>query len=276
MVGVNFSGADYAYPYAALFHYPVVVQSDHDKKMLLLWSAYANRILAFRVSADVKGRDLEVVSMPANALLVYDSRTGQFINGLKGLTIDGRRPSGFLAPLLTTKTTWRRWIAAHPECRVMALRRRSRRERALPAPSRPILPAYQIPGQPPGDVASRSASRRVTIVGWVRPTALIALVSTAPINLAADGAPTLLFRPTAEGAARAFEGQFGKDPTTLAAAPGAPWFIKASEDRRRPRSASPPSAAFRETETNTIWTIDGTGIAGRPIGGETPQAGRGR
>ncbi len=109
VVGVSFAGGEYAYPYAALFRAPVIIQSERDSRMVLLWSAYANRVLAFRVNEGVKARNLEVVSTPANAPLIYDARHGQFINGLKGLTLDGRTPSGFGLPLRTTKTTWKRW-----------------------------------------------------------------------------------------------------------------------------------------------------------------------
>ena len=165
VVGVEFGDTSYAYPYAALFRAPVVLQSEHDNRLILLWSAYANRALAFRVSGAIRGRDLEVVSEPANALLVYDTRHGQFINGLKGLTTTGRIPAGFGAPLLTTKATWKQWRGDHPDGKFLARTRPGRGRRTArpsarrpsrsspPTPCRATGPAPRRPG--PGGAGSR-------------------------------------------------------------------------------------------------------------------------
>ena len=43
IVGLTFGDDHFAYPYAALFSTPIVIQADHEKRMMLIWSAYANR-----------------------------------------------------------------------------------------------------------------------------------------------------------------------------------------------------------------------------------------
>jgi len=92
VVGVEFEEQAYAFPYQSLYSTPVVIQSDREKRMMLLWSPFANVARAFAMDRQTKARELDIVSMPANALLVYNARIGQFINGLTGLTPKGDRP----------------------------------------------------------------------------------------------------------------------------------------------------------------------------------------
>jgi hypothetical protein len=117
--GVTFGDATYAYPYSALFATPAILQADHEKRMILMWSAFANRALAMPIGQELRSRDLEVVSTPANALLLYNSRRGEFINGLTGQTPQHERPKGFAAalPLRTAKMPWGDWRSLHPESR---------------------------------------------------------------------------------------------------------------------------------------------------------------
>ncbi|MGH7215491.1 MAG: DUF3179 domain-containing (seleno)protein, partial [Tepidisphaeraceae bacterium] len=119
VVGVVFEGNAYAYPYACLFITPVVIQQDYDQRMMIVWSAFANRALAFRIDREIKARELEIVSIPANALLLYNARVGQFINGVTGRDREGKPPAGVREALPVTKTTWARWRATHPQSRVM-------------------------------------------------------------------------------------------------------------------------------------------------------------
>jgi hypothetical protein len=273
VVGVTFAGGEYAYPYAALFRDPVIIQTDRDSRMVLLWSAYANRVLAFRVSDAVKARNLEVVSTPANAPLIYDTRHGQFINGLKGLTLDGRTPPGFSLPLRTTKTTWKQWRSMHPDGRVMALPATG----ADAAPTRPILPAWRIPGSPPS--VPTDFARRVTVVGVRKPVVMEASdVTAAPANLLADGQQVLLFRPAPDAAPRAFDARLPAEPhlaragdasSTLAAPDtSSSWFVRLSGRRLL---AAHPDAAFIEVNSKTLWTADGSGAARTKFAGKRLQ-----
>jgi len=266
VVGVSFAGGEYAYPYAALFRAPVIIQTDRDNRMVLLWSAYANRVLAFRVSDAVKARNLEVVSTPANAPLVYDTRRGQFINGLKGLTLDGRTPAGFGQPLRTSKTTWKQWRGAHPDGKVMDWS--SDKTDAPNAPTRPILPAWRMPGSP-ADGQPAEPDRRVTVVGVRKPAVVeTSDVTVVPTNVLADGLQVLLFRPAPDALPRAFDARLpveahtagaGNASTTMPAPEtSSSWFVRLGARRVL---AAHPDAAFVEVNSNTIWTADGAGVA---------------
>src|SRR3954468_24710432 len=54
VVGLTFGDKAYAYPYAALYSTPVVITAKHDKRVLLMWSATANRALATTVKRDLR------------------------------------------------------------------------------------------------------------------------------------------------------------------------------------------------------------------------------
>ena len=99
-----------AFPFASLYSRPLVVRDLRTEPMLLMWSPFANCAMAYRIDRSIQTNELEIVSMPANALLVYNSRVGQFINGITGLTPDGHAPAGFISRIPTIKTNWALWV----------------------------------------------------------------------------------------------------------------------------------------------------------------------
>src|SRR5690606_2360284 len=128
-------------PLALLYTRPVIVQQDHDQRMMLMWSAFANRARAVRIDRELRARDLEIVSMPANALLLYNRRVGQFINGLTVQTRKGERPTGVGEPIETRKLRWEQWRTLHPQTRVL----RPPTPDRLDHPGSPVLPYYDLP-----------------------------------------------------------------------------------------------------------------------------------
>lgn len=196
VVGVEFDGSSYAYPYRQLFVTPVVLQIDFDQKFLLMWSPYANRATAVQVDRDFRARDLEIVSMPANALLLYNTRNGQFVNALTGVTPGGEAPAGFHKPLAVTKTTWAQWRAGHPTTHVMMPTRIDLGS----MPAAPVLPRYRL--RP----TSRPAEEQVTFVPATQPVAFdVQRVPAAPVNIEAGNTPVLIYRDPKTGALRCFE-----------------------------------------------------------------------
>jgi hypothetical protein len=163
-----------AYPYASLYRSPVIVQSDQEKPLILLWSPFANSAFAAQVDRSIRAEELEILSMPANALLVYNARLGQFINGVTGRTPKGEIPAGFKSVELTVKTTWRRWLALHPDTRVLIPMAPN-----LQAPARPILPGFPMPpGASPVAPDTQVALLRQGTVAAIKDS----LITTAPLN----------------------------------------------------------------------------------------------
>src|SRR5205085_10516101 len=137
VVGLTFGDKAYAYPYAGLYSTPVVIHAQHDHRILVMWSPTANRALATTVKRSLRARHLDIVSTPANALLLYDTGRGQFINGLTGLTTRGEKPPAFASPIPTAKMPCRQWRALHPGTGVLV----PRGALAAKGPRQPPVPA---------------------------------------------------------------------------------------------------------------------------------------
>lgn len=240
VVGLTLEGKNYVYPYAALYSTPAVIHAQHDKRVLVMWSAPANRALAFMVSRDLKARELDVVSTPANALLLYNTSGGVFINGLTGRTPDGREPPGFLSPVPTSKMTWRRWRAACPETQVMV----SAGRLAARAPRGPIPPTFPMPRIG----TKHEPDLKVVVIGTEKPAAVrSSSLTAAPLNLSADSVPVVAFRDPATGAVRGFRRRV--DDLS-------PRF-KANKDPAR------KGVHIVDTDTNTGWNVAGVAVHGK-------------
>jgi hypothetical protein len=236
VVGLSFEGQAYAYPYGHLYANPVVVQAEHDKRMMLMWSAYANRAVATYITRDVRARDFDVVSVPANALLLYDTRVGTFVNGVTGLTTAGKKPRGFLSPIETRKMPWGRWRALHPESKVLEPGWATDR-----MPNVPLLPSRPMPKVADGWPADMA----IVLVGAGASPAAVAseALGPAPVNLRADGVPAFVFRDPASGSPRAFDRRL---------------------DDLAPRFELNQSAgrkgAFLDVDTDSGWDVNGAAV----------------
>jgi hypothetical protein len=244
VVGLGFQDDHYAYPYATLFHYPVVAQADHDKRMLLMWSPYANRAMAVNVERDLRARELDVVSMPAGALLLYNTRIGQFINGLTARRMDGSLPQGFRTPIYTTRTTWRAWRTEHPDTRVLAAPGGGT---TAGGPTTPIVPRAHMPPLQ----SNVPADQTITLIATTQPAAVLPEELNAnPINFNAGDTPVFVFRDPA-GVARAFDRHVDVDLM--------PPF-------RTARGAGRKGAAFIDSYTDTAWSVIGVAMDGEMKG----------
>lgn len=241
VVGLIFEDRAYAFPYRALFVRPVVALVDYDKRMLLLWSAYANRAMAVNLTRDLRPRDLEVVSTPANSLVVYDRRLGQFISGVTGQLLKGGEVIGFAKPIDTTKATWSEWKNEHPDTQVMA------GWNGANLPSRPILPAFKMRVPPVPEIGTSVAMLATTQPAAVRDDVKLEL----PANITVGGTHVLLLRDRA-GRLRAFDRHVKEDLFLT--------FEPARAARRR-------DAGLIDVDTQSFWTSDGRAIDG-PLKGE--------
>ena len=239
VVGLTFGDKTYAYPYAALYSTPVVIHAQHDKRILLMWSPTANRAVATTVKRDLRARHLDVVSTPANALLVYDTARGQFINGLTGLTTRGEKPPAFGTPVPTSKMPWRQWRSLHADTVVMVPIGRM----SAKAPRQPLLPLYPLPKGVGGDAPQTP----VVVVGTASPAAVASKdLNLSPLNLTADGTPVVAFRDRRNHTARAF----ARRVDDLS-----PRF-KLNRDAVR----TGKGVVFVDTDTDTGWNADGVAV----------------
>jgi len=238
VVGVNVDGAAYAYPYRQLFLTPVVLQNEYQTRFIVVWSAYANRAIASRVDRDYRARDLEIVSMPANALLVYNTRYGQFINGVTGATSTGEIPHGFGKPMVAIKTTWKEWHRANHDSKVM-LPTNTEMQRL---PAAPLAPRYSVgPTTQPVDM-------RVVFVPGNQALALRAeQIAARPLNLNAGTSPVLVFRDPNNGMVRSFDRRIDVDLF--------PRFARVDDAKK-------PAVFMMDVDTNTNWSAGGVAVEG--------------
>jgi hypothetical protein len=243
IVGVELAGEAWAYPYAALYTAPVVLQTSHDQRLMLIWSAYANRAVAYKIDFEVRYKELSIASMPANALLVYNARAGQFINGVTGLTTHGERPNGCHTALPVYKVTWGQWKTLHPETMVMPPRD-GRHE-----PAGPIRPRYEMPAEAPRHAATRPSTEEVIFAATTRPVAVPedAVTANAPANVAAGETQLLLLRDTKTGLLRAFDRHVDGDL--------APFFHQKVD-------AKHSAVKLEDNDSGSEWSDDGKCVEG--------------
>ncbi len=235
VVGLTFDDQAYAFPFPILFNTPGVIVQNRDKKVMLMWSPDANRAVACRVDLDVRARDLEVVSTPANSVLLYNSRLGEFIVGVTARTPHGETPAGIKQQLPVTKTTWSRWRAMYPETVVMTPPP-GVSAGAFTPPEQPILPRFPMPNISAGV----DPEMRVAIVQTTKPAAIVASALTdEPANLMFGDDPVLLLRDGPGGPVRAYERRIDGD-----------LFV-----RLKPyHNVKKPLAVFADSSTNSLWT----------------------
>lgn len=207
VVGVTINEKPIALPYRQLANCPVVVMMDRDKRVAVLWSQYANRALAFNVNRQIVPRELDIVSVPGNALLVYNARLGEFINGVTGQTLEGKTPYGFTSRIATHTLRWREWLAQHPQTYVTNMPTVST---ALAVPAEP---RYSLKKQMPPDM-----SRRVVFFPTTRPVAIPEEKITAkPLCVDLDTLPVVMFRDPQTGRLKVFERKVDDQPVHLIA-----------------------------------------------------------
>jgi hypothetical protein len=237
VVGLIFEDTPYAYPVGTLAQAPVVVHADSDKRLILMWSPYAARARAFVIDHSFKTRELDIVSMPANAMLLYNSRIGQFINAFTGTTLSGERPEGFKNSVDTFKTTWKSWRSDHPNTKVLSA--------AVSSTGEKLQPIFPTPDADP----KVPAHTRVTLVDTAQPIAIQPERVSAgePLNLAAGGLNLLVFREKGGGKIRAFDRSIKGDLF--------PRFSRKIVNKR-------PDVAFVDADTDSFWTLDGRCVEG--------------
>ncbi len=230
VVGVVFNDQAYAYPFGCLYRCPVVLQSDREHRLMVMWSARANVATGLSVAREVKARDLDIVSDPADGLLVYSTRSGQFLSGITGEIPRGGKWAGSEARVPVVKMTWKQWKTLEPETKVMS------------PPGGAYLAAMAQPQPPPAkdDVL-------ITIVGEGKPVAVPSQnIAAAPLNLSSGDAPAMIFRDENRACVVAFDRHIDKDLIPR---------FELNTDRKR-------KAFFIDLDTNSGWSASGVCVDG--------------
>ena len=241
VLGLVFNGTAYAYPAWLVYPAPVVVHTDQDRRMVLLWSAPANCATAWQVSREMRGSDLKVVSMPANSLLVYNSAVGEFISGVTGRLLDGRKPTGFIRPIEVHKLRWRDWrrLFMNMPGRVLAQAPGAKAK----VPNAPLAPSLPLPRRPD----TMPATTIVAVAAATRPVAIPAdRITSRPMNVSAGDTAIVVFRDPQTGQVRCFDRRLDDLIPRFAA----------NTDRRR------RNVFMIDSDSLSGWTADGVAVDG--------------
>lgn len=257
VVGVHYGDNYYAYPYRYLYYAPVIVQGERDRRYVLLWSAFANRAVAWQVKASLHARDLDIVSMPANALLLYNSRIGEFINAVTGLTPEGEKPHSFVVPTAAWKMPWGQWRALHPKTQVLELPALTSRVILPVLPQFPVPPTTRPATQPTTAEAPEPQLDPRTLVLLIPSTHPAAIpqdkITSDPLNIEHDGVPLLVFRDPATGLPQVYDRRYLGTQSR---------FVK----NYSPTRAKKHKVALLDVATNSGWTIEGVAVeAEKPL-----------
>jgi hypothetical protein len=241
VLGFIFDGKPYALPYRAMAGSPLVLISAFEKRALVVWSMTANRAVVLPLDRDTVPRDIEVVSRPADSLLLFDTRLGQFIVGVTGRTVNDAKPIGFGAPIAVEKMRFPRWIAKHPDTLLMQTNFAS-----AAAPSGPVFPLLHFRADPGGP----AGATRIGLFATTQPTAVLSDISIDhPLNLQAGETRLLLERDQKTQMLRAFD-RHVKEDLFLTLTPLA-----------RP-SRKHPDAVMIDSDTDSLWSLDGRAVDG--------------
>jgi hypothetical protein len=226
-----------AFPCASLYSRPLVVRSNQPEPMVLMWSPFANCATAERVDRSIRAEELEVVSMPANTLLVYNSRDGQFINGFTGKDMRGRTPAGFISRIPTIKTTWHRWLAVHPRTMVL-----SPPTPGGVAPRQAVPPYFPMPR----NSTNLPQDTRIALLRGSSPAGVLdADLDSRPANF--SDPLVVLVRDPATGSVAAFDRHVDQDLIPAFAARNFSKF---------------PRAMMTDSDSGSAWTADGRALNG--------------
>ncbi|HEY0009282.1 MAG TPA: DUF3179 domain-containing (seleno)protein [Tepidisphaeraceae bacterium] len=175
VVGFQFEGSAYAFPYRALHRTPIIQLTDFDQRLILIFSPFANSATALDVNREVRATDLEYVTSPDNSTLAYNRKYGQFIVGVTGLT-DKRQPSvNVNSQLQVFRVPLRVWRRMHPQSRWLRPFGRD-----MDYPGVPLAPNFRSPSID----ASLPGDQPITLLHTTPPAALLEEVPYKwPINI---------------------------------------------------------------------------------------------
>lgn len=236
VVGIMFNDTAYAFPYRSLYRTPVVQMTDREKRLILIFSPFANSATALDVTREVRAGDLEFVASPGNSSLVYNKKYGQFIVGVTGQTPDRTEPTGVRDTIPTWRMPLSHWRRLHPESRLM-----------LPLASEADLPAVPImPKYPPKLTdSSLPAETPIVLIHTKTPAALLVGGRyDEPVHTKADDVPLVLWRR--DGLLRAFNRTVDQDLFLT---------FKLLRDRTGKEK-------LIDNQTQSTWTVTGRAIDG--------------
>ena len=121
VIGVELDGTARAYPIAILNWHEIVNDEINNQKYAVTYCPLCGTGVAFR--SDVAGNITEfgVSGLLYNSdVLLYDKKTESLWSQIMGEAVAGKLLGEKLNPIPISHTTWRDWLARHPDTKVLS------------------------------------------------------------------------------------------------------------------------------------------------------------
>ena len=121
VIGISLHGQARAYPVAILNWHEIVNDEIGGQRVAVTYCPLCGTAVAFDASIDGKPTDFGVSGLLYNSdVLLYDRDTESLWSQIMNQAISGTRVGKKLTPIPVSHTTWRDWLADHPDTRVLS------------------------------------------------------------------------------------------------------------------------------------------------------------
>ena len=161
VLGLVLNGVARAYPIRILNYHEIVNDAFGGSAVVVSYCPLCNSGMAFNAKTDRARLEFGVSGLLYNSdVLLYDRQTGSLWSQIRQTAITGPMKGTRLEALPMTHTTWRDWVARHPETEVLSDRTGSRRNYKVDP-----YPGYRRDGRLYFPVAEQNSKyRRKSIV----------------------------------------------------------------------------------------------------------------
>ncbi|MCS7032405.1 MAG: DUF3179 domain-containing protein [Phycisphaerae bacterium] len=226
VLGVVSDGHAMAFPLTALHRTPVVVVTERDRRLIVIFSPSSGVASACVVDRLIRGRDLRIVAELHGVLFLFHARLGEFFDGLTLRQPGGGAITGFGQRLPASLTRWGTWKQQHPGTFVLLQPDAAfARERSFPSDQDSVV---YLETDPPIVVPTRD-------------------IQTEPVNVFRGTSAALVCREGGFGRVVAFDRRIDQDLF--------PRFVFNRERGRR-------NAPLLDEDTGSGWTFTGECVEG--------------
>jgi hypothetical protein len=121
VVGITLKGQSRAYPIAILNWHEIVNDEIDGQRFAVTYCPLCGTAVAFDATIDGTPTDFGVSGLLYNSdVLLYDRNTESLWSQILSKAVSGKRVGEALTPIPISHTTWRDWLAKHPDTLVLS------------------------------------------------------------------------------------------------------------------------------------------------------------
>ncbi|MCP4878763.1 MAG: DUF3179 domain-containing protein [Gammaproteobacteria bacterium] len=121
VIGVTLKGRSRAYPIGILNWHEIVNDEIEGQRFAVTYCPLCGTAVAFDATIDGRPTDFGVSGLLYNSdVLLYDRDTESLWSQILSQSVSGERVGQKLKPIPISHTTWRDWLAKHPDTQVLS------------------------------------------------------------------------------------------------------------------------------------------------------------